>query len=208
MAFFHVFKMKSVATELAVTVLAWLGSMAIIGMLSANVVYVTRLAEATWPPDAPIQTSTLSIYRRVNAWLLVLPILIWCVAVGNITSYLSLKKAAKKAATSLATTQDQVEKRSMVYGALFTLVGLIFCAVFALDAIVLTQVGSVPLPSDSPVSADALASITTANFYFLVFPGLLTLLGLVLVGTTAHKRHERADAADAARRQSLSTLAR
>jgi ABC-type Fe3+ transport system permease subunit len=159
-------------------------------MLSANVVYYTRLEGVSSPTVSADQINT---YRLVNSYIIILPLLIFCIAAANLTSYLSLSKVAKKTAQAVVSqTQEKTEKRSIIYGILFTVVGLVFCAVFALNGIVLGQLQGVSLPAD--VTAEGLRKIYLANLYILVFPALLAVVGLALVFKVVHARNERKEA--------------
>jgi len=182
---------KGLVQSLGLSGVLALLALGMLGILTTNVVNLGRILGyagigSLVPED---ELTTLEILKKLNGWLLIIPIAIFLMCAGDIgktaaqvATPTGLAKTVGKEALKQATGQKgPVRSRPIIFGVLFILLSGVIIADLVFTALAYGDLAAKTIPTDFPVPLEKINRLRLVSFYTIIVPGLVVLFSLVLI---------------------------
>lgn len=166
-------------------------SLGILGILTTNVVNLGKILGYAGLGSlvSEDELTTLDILKKLNGWLLIIPIAIFLMCAGDIgktavqvsTPTGIAKTVGKEALKQVSGQKGPVKKRPIIFGVLFILLSGVIIADLVFTALSYGDLATKTIPADFPVALDKVKRLRLVSLYTIIVPGLVVLFSLVLI---------------------------
>jgi hypothetical protein len=164
-------------------------SLGMLGILTTNVVNLGRILEYATIGSVTSDVTTLEILKKVNGWLLIIPIAIFLMCSGDIGKTAvqavnpkgQIKLIKNEAVKQISGHKGAVRKRPIIFGSIFILLGGAIIVDLILTAIAYGDLAKNTIPSDFPITLEKIERLRLVSLYTIIVPGLVVVFALVLI---------------------------
>ena len=131
----------------------------------------------------------MDILKKLNGWLLIIPIAIFLMCAGDIGKTAAqvatptglAKTVGKEALKQVSGQKGPVKKRPIIFGVLFILLSGAIIADLVFTALAYGDLATKTIPSDFPVPLEKIERLRLVSLYTIIVPGLVVVFSLVLI---------------------------